>query len=140
MQVGPRSLNLLKGEEHDRVKSLMGSAFSRKAIGCYVPRMQKTIRQYLESWCSVDVPFSGLDKCTVLSVALFSDCLLGLGNEPQMAGNLRNLFDSLAEGFQTVPVNFPSTPYRKALQARELIAHMVTQRLPCVVIIYQFSE
>lgn len=127
--MGPRSLNLLKGDEHDRVKLLMNAAFSKDAIRTYLPAMQKTILQYLEDWCSIDAPFSGLDKCTVLAAALFGECLLGLSNDSQSAGSLQSLFDDLAEGFQTVPVNLPFTAYGKAIRARESITRMVTQSL-----------
>ena len=46
VQVGPLSLNLLKGEQHARVKRLLGQAFSEEAVAKVVPALIATSRAF----------------------------------------------------------------------------------------------
>ena len=41
MQVGTASLNLLKGEEHLRMKKILGDAFSEEAVEALRPTLQE---------------------------------------------------------------------------------------------------
>jgi cytochrome P450 len=46
MQVGPLSLNLLKGEQHARVKRLLGQAFSEEAVAKVAPALDATAQAF----------------------------------------------------------------------------------------------
>lgn len=48
MQVGPASLNLLKGERHARVKRLIGQAFSEEAVAAVLPALVATTQTFVD--------------------------------------------------------------------------------------------
>lgn len=126
-------MNLLEGEEHNRVKTLVNVAFSQEAIGVYLPRMQKTFESFLKSW-AVDLatPFLSVEEATTMACAAFGTCLLGLNSSKETGQDLRALFDALQKGFQTVPLNLPFTAFREAVKARESFLDKVCCSLVCV--------
>lgn len=126
LQVGPKSLNLLQGEEHSRVKALVNAAFSQDAIKEYLPPMQHIFESFLKSWSeNLTTPFSSVEEATSMACAVFGTCLLGLDSSKETGQGLQALFNALAKGFQTVPLNLPFSAFRKAVKARESVIDKV---------------
>ncbi|GMH37159.1 hypothetical protein BSKO_05032 [Bryopsis sp. KO-2023] len=118
--VGPKSLNLLKGQEHDRIKDLMASAFTKDAMRGYIPTMERIFDSFLTEWVeTLEKPFSSVEWGTYMASALFGSCLLGLEGDLATARRVQAMFDALAKGFQVVPVDLPFTAYGKAVEARK---------------------
>ena len=50
VQVGPASLNLLKGGEHLRMKRLLGEAFSEEAVVALLPELEACAHSFCHRW------------------------------------------------------------------------------------------
>lgn len=48
LQVGTASLNLLKGEEHLRMKRLLGEAFSEQAVAALMPEVEACAHSFCQ--------------------------------------------------------------------------------------------
>lgn len=142
--VGPTSLNLLTGEEHERVKRQLSVAVGPAALQTYVPLLQRDITDAADDWVAAgERGVELLPACKLLAFATFGGCLLGLpgyraqGNVNAMVHSVvhastvnsqqptveacmvkRGQQDTLATGFNTPPLNWPGLPYAKALAAR----------------------
>ncbi len=48
VQVGPSSLNLLKGEEHLKMKRLLGEAFSEQAVAALLAELETCTQNFCQ--------------------------------------------------------------------------------------------
>lgn len=120
---GGRSLPLLDGDVHAGRKKLVNQALNREAITAYLPIIQQTVEQYFRVW-----PARGemrwLDELKRLSIEVICSTVMGMPPGEEM-DRLRDDYGILTGGFASLPINVPGTRYRKALQARDRILHVL---------------
>ncbi len=117
------SLFVQDGEEARQMRRLIMPAFHQRALQGYMSTMEHFVQQYLDKWTRIGT-FRWLDENKELTFAIASQLLMG--SEPgQQSARLSRLFTEMTNGFVTVPVNWPWTPYGKALRARDqLLDHI----------------
>ena len=116
---GGRSLPLLDGDIHRGRKGVVVQAFTRAAMTSYLPAMQASVERSFETW-SKSGEIRWLDELKRLSIEVICTNVFGMQPGAEM-DRLREDYDTLTRGFATLPINFPGTTYRKALQARDRI-------------------
>ena len=116
---GGRSLPLLDGEVHAARKREVLQAFTRDALGSYLPLIEKTTADYFARWAK-EKEIGWIDELKRLSIEVICTAIIGMprGNEMDQ---LRRDYIILTNGFAALPINMPGTRYRKALQARDRI-------------------
>ncbi len=116
---GGRSLPLLDGEVHAGRKREVLKAFSREALGSYMPLIESVTADYFARW-SNEPEIGWIDELKKLSIEVICAAIIGMprGNETDQ---LRRDYIILTDGFAALPINLPGTRYRKALRARDRI-------------------
>ena len=116
---GGRSLPLLDGDVHAARKRVVLQAFTHEALAAYLPSIESTVERYFAQWSGAG-EIRWLDEMKRLSIEVICSTIAGLAPGEEM-DRLRNDYDVLTRGFATLPINFPGTPYRNALKARDRI-------------------
>lgn len=83
--VGPSSLNLLTGSEHERVKRLLSVAVAPAALQHYAALLCHDMTMAADEWVAQSAQGRGVDllpACKLLAFATCSHCLLGLDHDP----------------------------------------------------------
>lgn len=124
---GGRSLPLLDGETHKTRKALVLQAFTRAALAAYLPAIQGAVESAFERW-SKGGEIRWLDEMQRLSIEVICTTIIGMppGEETD---RLRRDYGVLTKGFATLPINFPGTPYNKALKARDRIFEVLRAKV-----------
>ncbi|HEV2719463.1 MAG TPA: cytochrome P450, partial [Thermoanaerobaculia bacterium] len=116
---GGRSLPLLDGDVHAARKRVVLQAFTREALAAYLPSIESTIERSFAKWSGAG-EIRWLDELKALAIEVICTTIVGLTPGQEM-DRLRDDYDVLTRGFATLPINFPGTPYRNALKARDRI-------------------
>lgn len=116
---GGRSLPLLDGEVHAARKREVLKAFSREALGSYLPLIEKITAESFAAWAKAG-EIRWTDELKKLSIEVICAAVIGMPRGAEM-DRLRRDYIILTDGFATLPINLPGTRYRKALRARDRI-------------------
>ncbi len=124
--LGPLSLALQTGAEHQARRKLLAQVFMPKALSGYIAPIQTVIQDYSQRWAAQSdlVWFPELQSFT-LTVA----CKLFVGLEQGSQGKLGQLFQTWINGLFSLPIPLPWTQFGQAQQARTLLL----QRLEAII-------
>lgn len=128
---GGPSLPLLDGDEHRQRKLAVMRGFSRAALTEYVPILQRVTEQAFARW-STTGEFGWLEELKRLSLEAICTAVIGMAPGAEM-DRLCHDYGVVTDGFATLPIRLPGTPYAKALAARDrilavLAAHVRARR------------
>ena len=79
-------------------------------------------------WCQLG-SFLAADEGNLWAWTAFGAAVLGMPAEVATGQRLAPLMEDLGRGFQTLPLDLPLTPYRKAVAARVAMADIVRQQI-----------
>ncbi|KAK4492064.1 hypothetical protein RD792_002858, partial [Penstemon davidsonii] len=121
--IGPEAIFFHQGDYHFTLKKLIQASFSPSAIKGSVTAIEKIVLQFLPNWenCNQLHTLQEL-KNYAFDVAMIS--AFGDKKEIETQG-IKCLYHRLEKGYNSMPLDFPGTPYRKAMKARKLL----TERL-----------
>jgi cytochrome P450 len=116
--LGPLSLALQTGANHQNRRKLLYQAFGPRALGGYIGAMENITQRYLEKWAKMETVtwYPELRKYT-FDVA--GKLLVGLENGSETA--LGHNFETFAEGLFSIPWDLPFTLFGKAKKGRQLL-------------------
>ncbi|MEG4441187.1 cytochrome P450 [Microcoleus sp. AT9_B5] len=116
--LGPLSLALQTGANHQNRRKLLYQAFGPRALAGYIGAMENITQRYLEKWAKMETVtwYPELRKYT-FDVA--GKLLVGLENGSETA--LGHNFETFAEGLFSIPWDLPFTPFGKAKNGRKLL-------------------
>jgi retinoid hydroxylase len=117
------SLFVQDGEEHRIKRKLIMPAFHRQALSNYTSTMEEIGLRYMAQW-EAQGQFDWFTSFKQMTFEIAAKLLLG--SEPnEDVAHLSTLFTDLTNGFFTIPVNVPFSPYGKAIRARnEILAYI----------------
>jgi cytochrome P450 len=116
--LGPLSLALQTGANHQNRRKLLYQAFQPRALVGYIGAMENITQRYLEKWAKMETVtwYPELRKYT-FDVA--GKLLVGLENGSETA--LGHNFETFAEGLFSIPWDLPFTLFGKAKKGRKLL-------------------
>ncbi|MEG4500144.1 cytochrome P450 [Microcoleus sp. F10-C6] len=116
--LGPLSLALQTGANHQNRRKLLYQAFQPRALAGYIGAMENITQRYLEKWAKMETVtwYPELRKYT-FDVA--GKLLVGLENGSETA--LGHNFETFAEGLFSIPWDLPFTLFGKAKNGRKLL-------------------
>jgi cytochrome P450 len=120
--LGPNSLSLQEGSQHQSRRKLLSYAFQPKALAGYLPGMETITQEYLQKW----EKFNTLTWYPELRNYTFDVAsTLLIGTETGSQTSLSNLFKDWCDGLFTIPISLPWTKFGRALRCRkELLAEI----------------
>lgn len=116
--IGPEALFFHQGEYHSRLKKLLQASFLPSSIRDSVSQIDHIVLNFLPSWENKTINTLHEMKKYAFDVAMIS--VFGDKRELEVEG-IRNLYQCLEKGYNSMPLNFPGTPYHKAMKARKLL-------------------
>ncbi|XWS11650.1 hypothetical protein CRYUN_Cryun37aG0017300 [Craigia yunnanensis] len=119
-KIFPSSTQTSSKEESKKMRKMLPNFLKPEALQRYIGMMDMIAQRHLEaSW-------AGKQEITVFPLAkrytFWVACKVFLSIEdPEHVAKLADPFNALASGIISVPINLPGTPFRRAINASELI-------------------
>uniref|UniRef100_A0A8B9FW82 Cytochrome P450 family 26 subfamily C member 1 n=1 Tax=Amazona collaria TaxID=241587 RepID=A0A8B9FW82_9PSIT len=95
--------------------------FSRAALECYLPRIQKVVSWELRGWCMEPRSIAVYSSAKTLTFRIAALILLGLRLEEKQFKDLAKTFEQLVENLFSLPLNIPFSGLRKGIKARNML-------------------
>lgn len=114
--LGPASLSVQVGGEHQKRRKLLSQAFQPRALAGYVPTIERITHRYLHKWEQLGTLtwYPELRNYT-LDIA----CKLLVGTESSSQTRLGEWFKIWCDGLFSLPLPLPWTKFGRALHCRE---------------------
>ncbi|KAK9279016.1 hypothetical protein L1049_012691 [Liquidambar formosana] len=116
--IGPEALFFQQGAHHARLKKLVQASLLPSAIRESVSEIEQIVLKLLPTWENSTVTTLQEMKRYAFDVAMIS--AFGDGWCLEMEG-IKNLYQCLEKGYNSMPLDLPGTPFRKAMKARKLL-------------------
>ncbi|KAF9598648.1 hypothetical protein IFM89_029898 [Coptis chinensis] len=116
--IGPEAIFFHQGEYHSRLKKLVQSIFLPSSMKLLVTDIDQLVAKFLPSWENTTINTLNEMKRFTLDVAMLS--AFGEGSDLDTE-SIKHLYHCLDKGYNSMPINFPGTPFRKAMKARKVI-------------------
>src|SRR4028119_210814 len=116
--LGPLSLAVQTGANHQNRRKLLYQAFAPRALGGYIGVMEDITQRYLEKWVKMETMtwYPELENYT-LDVA--GKLLVGMEKGSETA--LGHYFETWSKGFFSIALDLPWTKFGKAKKSRKLL-------------------
>ncbi|XP_075633153.1 abscisic acid 8'-hydroxylase 2 [Castanea sativa] len=116
--IGPEALFFQQGAYHSRLKKLVQASFLPSAIRGSVSKIEHIALKLIPTWNNCTIYTLQEMKRYAFDVAMIS--ALGDQHDIEMEG-IKNLYQCLEKGYNSMPLDLPGTPFRKAMKARKLL-------------------
>ncbi|KAL9412862.1 hypothetical protein AB3S75_041508 [Citrus x aurantiifolia] len=114
--IGPEALFFHQGAYHSRLKKLVQASFLPSAIRGSVSEIEQIVLKFLPTWKNATINTLQEMKKYAFDVAMIS--AFGYQHDLEMEG-IKNLYQCIEKGYNSMPLDLPGTPYHKAIKARE---------------------
>ncbi|GMY10913.1 abscisic acid 8'-hydroxylase 2 [Fagus crenata] len=116
--IGPEAIFFHQGAYHSRLKKLVQASFLPSAIRGTVSEIENIVLKLIPTWNNCTICTLQEMKRYAFDVAMIS--ALGDQHDLEMEG-IKNLYQCLEKGYNSMPLDLPGTPFRKAMKARKLL-------------------
>ena len=116
--LGPLSLALQTGSEHQNRRKLLYQAFQPRALAGYIGGMEDITDRYLQRWTQMS-EFAWYPELRNYTFDVASKLLVGIDNGSETA--LGHYFETWCEGLFSIPLDVPWTKFGKAKKCRDLL-------------------
>ncbi|MEG4225085.1 cytochrome P450 [Microcoleus sp. N9_B2] len=116
--LGPLSLALQTGSEHQNRRKLLYQAFQPRALAGYIGGMKDITGRYLQRWTQMS-EFAWYPELRNYTFDVASKLLVGIDNGSDTA--LGHYFEIFSDGLFSIPLDLPFTRFGKAKNGRKLL-------------------
>ncbi|MEG3937730.1 cytochrome P450 [Microcoleus sp. S36b_A3] len=116
--LGPLSLALQTGSEHQNRRKLLYQAFQPRALAGYIGGMEDITGRYLQRWTQMS-EFAWYPELRNYTFDVASKLLVGIDNGSDTA--LGHYFEIFSDGLFSIPLDLPFTRFGKAKNGRKLL-------------------
>ncbi|XP_031254978.1 abscisic acid 8'-hydroxylase 2 [Pistacia vera] len=114
--IGPDAFFFHQGAYHSRLKKLVQASFLPSAIRGSVSEIEQIVLKFLPTWKNATINTLQEMKRYAFDVAMIS--AFGGRQDLEMEG-IKNLYQCLEKGYNSMPLDLPGTPFHKAMKARK---------------------
>ncbi|KAF5202695.1 Abscisic acid 8'-hydroxylase [Thalictrum thalictroides] len=126
MMIGPEAIFFHQGDYHSRLKKLVQASFLPSAIKGSVSEIEEIVVKMVSSWENTTINTLIEMKKFAFDVAMIS--AFGGSSELETEG-IKHLYHCLEKGYNSMPLDFPGTPFSKAKKARKLLNEKIRQMI-----------
>ncbi|MEG4286052.1 cytochrome P450 [Microcoleus sp. A006_D1] len=116
--LGPLSLALQTGAEHQNRRKLLYQAFQPRALAGYIGGMEDITERYLQRWTQMS-EFAWYPELRNYTFDVAGKLLVGIDNGSETA--LGHYFETWCDGLFSIPLDVPWTKFGKAKKCRDLL-------------------
>ncbi|XP_073153679.1 abscisic acid 8'-hydroxylase 2-like [Henckelia pumila] len=123
--IGPNAIFFHQGRYHSSLRKLIHPSFLPAAIKPLVHHIQNIVLQLLHTWeemAATRHPIHALEGMSQYAFDVAMVSVFGGGNhqEVELEG-IKYLYQTLEKGYNSMPLDFPGTPFYKAMKARKIL-------------------
>ncbi|XXG75231.1 hypothetical protein AAC387_Pa07g3785 [Persea americana] len=123
--IGPEALFFHQGDYHSMLKKLVQASFLPSALRGSVFEIEHLVLKILPSWENKTINTLQEMKGFAFDVAIIA--VFGPIEDLEKEC-IKNLYNCLEKGYNSMPLNVPGTPFRRAMKARKLL-HEIMRRM-----------
>ena len=116
--LGPLSLALQTGANHQNRRKLLYQAFQPRALAGYIGGMEDITGRYLEKWAKMET-MTWYPELRNYTFDVAGKLLVGIDNGSETA--LGNYFKTFCDGLFSIPLDVPWSQFGKAKKGRKLL-------------------
>ena len=116
--LGPLSLALQTGSDHQKRRKLLYQAFQPRALAGYTIAMEEITHQYLQKWVKIGT-LTWYPELRNYTFDIAAKLLVGIDSGSQTP--LGHFFETWCEGLFTIPLRLPWTKFGRAWKSRKLL-------------------
>ncbi|KAB2089328.1 hypothetical protein ERO13_A03G044200v2 [Gossypium hirsutum] len=116
--IGPEAIFFHQGPYHSRLKKLVQASFLPSAIRGSVSEIEQIVLKFLPAWENTTLNTLQEMKRYAFDVAMIS--AFGHKQDKEING-IKQLYQCLEKGYNSMPLDLPGTPFNKAMKARKLL-------------------
>ncbi len=116
--LGPLSLALQTGADHQNRRKLLYQAFQPRALAGYIEAMEDITQRYLEKWAQMS-EFAWYPELRNYTFDVACKLLVGIDSGSETP--LGHYFESFSDGLFSIPLDLPFTRFGKAKTGRKLL-------------------
>jgi len=125
--LGEDNIAFMQGASHKELRKRLLPLFTKKALGVYLSIQEKTIREHLSRWLSIQSPIRMRELCRDLNCETSQLVFIGpYLSEPERKEFAKNYL-LMNQGFLAFPLCLPGTLLWKAVQARKKVVSTLTE-------------
>ncbi|KAL0436592.1 UNVERIFIED_CONTAM: Abscisic acid 8'-hydroxylase 2 [Sesamum radiatum] len=118
--IGPEALFFHQGDYHLTLKKLVQASFSPSAIRGSLPAIENIVLSFLPDWENSTSVICTLQEMKKYAFEVAMISAFGDNPEPETEG-IKCLYQNLEKGYNSMPLDFPATPFHKAMKARKAL-------------------
>ncbi|MBD1814888.1 cytochrome P450 [Microcoleus vaginatus DQ-U2] len=116
--LGPLSLTVQTGANHQNRRKLLYQAFQPRALAGYIGAMEDITQRYLEKWVKMET-MTWYPELRNYTFDVAGKLLVGMENGSETA--LGHYFETWSQGLFSIPLDVPWTQFGKAKKCRKLL-------------------
>ena len=116
--LGPLSLALQTGSEHQSRRKLLYQAFQPRALAGYIDAMENITQRYLEKWATMET-LTWYPELRNYTFDVAAKLLVGIDRGSETA--MGHYFETWCNGLFSIPLDLPWTNFGKAKKCRDLL-------------------
>ncbi|PWA51003.1 cytochrome P450 [Artemisia annua] len=120
MLIGPQAVFFHQGPYHSHLKKLIQSSFLPSAIKGSVHKIEGIVLNLLHIWEHTHI-VNTLDEMKKYSYEVAMISIFGKKLEADEMDGLKHLYHCIEKGYNSMPLDLPGTPFKKAMKARKLL-------------------
>jgi len=124
--LGPHAIITQNGEDHTRLRRLIGPFFTAKATESYLPFIVQGASDFCERFVTQGT-FTLLTEMKRYAFAVNTTAVLGMDFSEKSAGEALELFKIFINGFISFEINLPFTKFGKAMKARTALLEIIKE-------------
>ncbi|XP_038905894.1 beta-amyrin 11-oxidase-like [Benincasa hispida] len=127
---GKKSLHGVSKAEHRKLRRLTTTPISgHAALELYIDHIEQTVISGLEEWSSMEKPLELLTVIKELTFKIIWNIFMGSTPiEDISMSEMENLYNDIAVGLFSLPLNFPGFSFQKSLKAKRRL-HEILQSI-----------
>ncbi|KAL9357018.1 hypothetical protein Peur_050271 [Populus x canadensis] len=127
--LGKWSMLVLVGDMHRNMRSISLNFLSHARLRSHLLKeVEKQTLLVLSSW-KENCTFSAQDEAKKFTFNLMAKHMMSLDPGKPETEQLKKEYVTFMKGVVSAPLNFPGTPYRKALKSRSIILKFIEQKM-----------
>ncbi|MEG4277049.1 cytochrome P450 [Microcoleus sp. MON1_C1] len=116
--LGPLSLALQTGANHQNRRKLLYQAFQPRALAGYIDAMEEITQRYLQRWAKMET-LTWYPELRNYTFDVAGKLLVGIDNGSETA--LGNYFENWSKGLFSIPLDLPWSQFGKSKKSRNLL-------------------
>ncbi|CAD7701004.1 unnamed protein product [Ostreobium quekettii] len=127
---GPASLGLLDGDDHKRLRRLLGPSFSKAGLNAHIPEIAKIASDFCGEWAEKGgIGFAHEASMFALSVVMKAAIGLKFPAAGHSMADVIEVFRVFARGITSPGINLPFTHFGKSMEARKKLEDIVQEAI-----------